>query len=55
MNQKVSSSHRRGCGRGRGCDKEDEERKPFDKSKVNYYNYQKFRHFVDQWRLLKPN
>ena len=50
-------SGRGGKGRGRvkSCAKEDEERKPFDKSNVKYYNFQKLRHFLDEWHLLKKN
>ena len=42
-----STSSVRGCGRGgkgrggvKSCAKEDEERKPFNKFKVKYYNFE---------------
>ena len=45
----------KGRGRGKSCAKEDEERKPFDKSKVKYNNFQELGHFLEEWHLLKKN
>ena len=53
FNQSKKGSSR---GRGRGCrrgrfsknEKDEEERKPFDKSKIKCYNCQKMGHFSDE-------
>ena len=45
----------KGRGRVKSFAKEDKERKPFDKSKVKYNNFQKLRHFVDYWHPPKKS
>ena len=50
--RRRGSSRGRGRGRGRGRlsknDKDEEERKPFDKSKIKGYNCQRMGHFSDE-------